>query len=725
MEMLAGLWEDVLDPDPQREPAADGALAFERSALEKSRRVGPHDDFFDLGGHSLSVMRLLSRIRQTFGVELGAQTVFAFPTLAAQARVVAAARRGAESALPPLAKVPRQGPPALSFAQQRLWFLDRLAPESPLYNVPSTYRLAGPLAPAALAAGLSEIVRRHEALRTRFVEVDGEPRQEIGAPWQVPLPQVDLRGLGRERRSGELARLRTEEAGRPFRLDRGPLLRAGLVRLDEEEHALLLTVHHIVYDGWSEGVLTAELTALYAAALAGRPSPLGELAVQYADFAAWQRAWPPEVLGRQLAWWRDELAGAPAALPLPVDRPRPAAPSFRGASAMLRLPAAAAAALRQAARREGTTLYMLLLAGFAALLARVTGEEDLLVGTPVADRPRPEVEGLIGFFVNTVVIRARAAGDPSFRGLLAAVRDTALGAFAHQDLPFEMLVEELRPERERSRNPLVQVLFAFQGAGRATAGTADDAAGLRLVRLPWGERSTAKLDLLLSAMEMPVEPPGESNEAEITLVLEYAADLFTATNAARLLGHYATLVAGAAASPTSPELPLSCLPLLSAPERHQLVEWNDTASGFPLRPVHRLFEEQARARPDAVAVSWEAGPMRSMSYGELDRRSGEIARRLRRLGVATDARVGLVVERSPEMLEAVLGILKAGGGYLPLDPTYPRERLALLLADAAPAAVVGPRRLLAALPDIPGGAPRLALEDVTLEPPRRTPNPPS
>jgi amino acid adenylation domain-containing protein len=719
MELLAGLWEEVLDPEPRRGPAADGALPFERSAFERSRRVGPHDDFFDLGGHSLSVMRLLSRIRQTFGVELGAQTVFAFPTLAAQARVVAAAWRGAESALPPLAplaKLARQGLPALSFAQQRLWFLDRLAPESPLYNVPSTYRLAGPLAPAALAAGLSEIVRRHEALRTRFVEVDGEPRQEIGAPWRVPLPLVDLRALGRERRLGELARLRTEEADRPFRLDRGPLLRAGLVRLDEEGHALLLNLHHIVYDGWSEEVLTAELTALYAAALAGSPSPLGELGVQYADFAAWQRAWPPEVLGRQLVWWRGELAGAPAALPLPVDRPRPAAPSFRGGSAMLRLPAAASAALRQAARREGTTLYMLLLAGFAALLARVTGSEDLLVGTPVADRPRPELEGLIGFFVNTVVIRARAAGDPSFRGLLAAVHDTALGAFAHQDLPFEMLVEELRPERERSRNPLVQVLFSFQGAGPATAGTADDAAGLRLVRLPWGERSAAKLDFVLSAMEMPVEPPGENNEAEINLLLEYAADLFTATAAARLLGHYATLVAGAAASP---ELPVSCLPLLSAPERHQLVaEWNDTASGFPLRPVHRLFEEQAAARPDAIALSWEGGPMgamRSMSYGELDRRSNAIARHLWRLGVATDARVGLVVERSPEMVEALLGILKAGGGYLPLDPTYPRERLALLLADAAPAAVVGPRRLLAALPDIPGGAPRLALEDATLE----------
>jgi amino acid adenylation domain-containing protein len=692
LEMLAGLWEDVLDPDPQRGPAADGALTFERS-----RRIGAHDDFFDLGGHSLSVMRLLSRIRQTFGVELGAQTVFAFPTLAAQARVVAAARRGAESALPPLAKVPRQGPPALSFAQQRLWFLDRLAPESPLYNVPTTWLVAAPLAPAALAAGLSEIVRRHETLRTRFVEVDGEPRQEIGAPWRVPLPQVDLRALGRERRLAELARLRAEEAGRPFRLARGPLLRAGLVRLDEEEHALLLTVHHIVYDGWSEEVLTAELTALYAAALAGRPSPLGELAVQYADFAAWQRSWPPEVLGRQLAYWRDELAGAPAALPLPVDRQRPAAPSFRGASAMLRLPAAA---LRQAARREGTTLYMLLLAGFAALLARVTGEEDLLVGTPVADRPRPEVEGLIGFFVNTLAIRARTAGDPSFRGLLAAVRDTALSAFAHQDLPFEMLVEELRPERERSRNPLVQVLFTFQGAGQATAG---DGTGLHLVRLPWSERSTAKLDLLLSAMEMPVE----GDEAEIALVLEYAADLFTATTAARLLGHYGALVAGAAASP---ELPLSCLPLLSAPELHQLVaEWNDTASSFPHRSVHGLFEEQASVRPDATAVVWEGG---ALTYGELDRRAGRVARRLRRLGAGLESRVAVCAERSAELIVALLGALKAGAAYLPLDPSYPRERLELLLADAAPAAVVGPRRLLAALP---ATVPHLALEDATLE----------
>ncbi len=294
------------------------------------------------------------------------------------------------------------------------------------------------------------------------------------------------------------------------------------------------------------------------------------------------------------------------------------------------------------------------------------------------------------------MIRARAAGDPAFRDLLAAVRDTALSAFAHQDLPFEMLVEELRPERDLSRNPLVQVLFAFQGAGQAAAG---DGAGLRLVRLPWGERATAKFDLLLSAMELP----GEGGEAELGLVLEYAADLFTATTAARLLAHYGALVAGAAAAP---ELPLSSLPLLSAAERHQLVaEWNDTASDFPRRPVHRLFEEQAAARPDATAVVWDGG---ALTYGELDRRAGRIARRLRRLGVGLESRVTVCAERSAELVVALLGALKAGAAYLPLDPSYPRERLALLLADAAPAALVGPRRLLAALP---GTAPRLAIED--------------
>src|SRR5215210_4108584 len=510
---------------------------------------------------------------------------------------------------------------------------------------------------------------------------------------------------GRSRRSAELASLRSAEAERPFDLAAGPLLRTALVRLGAEEHALLLDFHHAVYDGWSEGVLLRELAALYEAARAGTPSPLAEPVLQYADFAVWQRAWPPEVLGRQLAYWRGQLAGAPTALELPTDRPRPAVASLRGASRRRLLGAPEVARLHQVARREGATLYMLLLAAFAATLARHGGQEDVLVATPVANRTRPEVEGLIGFFVNTLAIRVRLGGDPEFRRVLASARQTMLAAFAHLDLPFEALVEELRPERDLSRAPLVQAMLSLGGAApeRSLGG------GLHLARLPSPEKTTAKLDLSLGATELEGEDGGQS----LLLDLEYAADLFTATAAERLLAHFATLLCGAA---EAPELPLSPLPLLAPAERHQLVaEWNDTASGFPERTIHGLFAEQAAARPDAVAVSWEAG---EMSYGELDRRSGEIARHLRRLGVAPDARVALVTQRSPKMVAALLGILKAGGGYLPLDPSYPRERLALLLADAAPAAVVGPRHLLAALPGIsngPDGAPRLAFEDALSE----------
>ncbi len=700
-EVIAGIWEDLLG---------------------LGQPVGVDDDFFHLGGHSLLAIRLLARLRAVLGADLPVQQVFDAPTIAGLAAAVARALVAGDaadgSALPPL--VPRafaetgsaDAAAPLSYAQQRLWFLDRLAPGSPAYNVPSAYGLAGPLAPAALAAALAEVVRRHEILRARFVERDGEPRLEIAealAPGFLPLIDLDLSALAHPslsgRRSAELARLRSAEAERPFDLAAGPLLRTALVRLGAEEHALLLNFHHAVYDGWSEGVLLRELAALYDAARAGAPSPLAEPALQYADFAAWQRAWPAEVLGRQLAYWRGQLAGAPTALELPADRPRPAVASLRGAARQRLLGAPEMALLRQAARREGVTLYMLLLAAFAATLSRHGGQEDILVATPVANRTRPELEGLIGFFVNTLVLRARLAGDPDFHRVLASVRQTALAAFAHQDLPFEALVEELRPERDLSRAPLVQAMLSLGSAGpeRPLGG------GLHLAHLPFAEKTTAKLDLSLAATELP-GLAGEDGGQSLLLGLEYATDLFTATAAERFLAHFATLLRGAA---EAPELPLSRLPLLAPAERHQLVaEWNDTASGFPEQTVHGLFAEQATARPDAVAVSWEAG---EMSYGELDRRSDEIARHLRRLGVGIDARVALVTERSPEMVAALLGILKAGGGYLPLDPSYPRERLALLLADAAPAAVVGPRHLLAALPEIPNGAPRLAFEDALSE----------
>ncbi|HZF13276.1 MAG TPA: condensation domain-containing protein, partial [Thermoanaerobaculia bacterium] len=451
-EVIAGIWEDLLGlGDP----------------------VGVDDDFFHLGGHSLLAIRMLWRLRAALGADLPVQQVFESPTIAGLAAAVARALGSGDAAagpaLPPLAPLAAAEAAAapLSYAQRRLWFLDRLAPGSPAYNVPSTYRLAGPLAPAALAAALAEVVRRHRVLSARFVERDGEPRLTI-AEAKAPgfLPLVDLSALAPARRSAELASLRSAEAERPFDLAAGPLLRTGLVRLGAFEHALLLSFHHAVYDGGSEGVLLRELAALYDAARAGAPSPFAEPALQYADFAAWQRAWPPEVLGRQLAYWRGQLAGAPTALELPTDRPRPAVASLRGAGRRRLLGAPEAARLRQAARREGATLYMLLFAAFAATLARHGSQEDLLVGTPVANRTHRELEELIGFFVNTLALRARLEGDPELRRVLASVRQTALAAYAHQDLPFEALVEELRPERDLSRAPLVQAMLSLGSAAR-------------------------------------------------------------------------------------------------------------------------------------------------------------------------------------------------------------------------------------------------------------------
>ncbi len=688
-QLIAGLWEEALGRAP----------------------VGAGDNFFALGGHSLLVTRVLARLRQTVGVDLPVRALFEFPTVRALAREVANARRErGEAVLPPLVPLLpalRGGPLPVSFAQQRLWFLDRLAPDNPAYNIPVAFVLEGPLAPAALAAALAGVVRRHEALRTRFVERDGEPWQEILAPGPLPLPVVDLGGLARQSaREDERARLAAEEAARTFDLRRGPLLRASLLRLAAERHLLLLTLHHVVYDGWSEGVLLGELSALYGAAVERRRSPLPELQIQYADYAAWQRAWPAEVLDRQLAFWRRELAGAPASLELPTDRPRPAAQSFRGGSRELRLPAEVAARLAAAARREGATVHMLHLAAFAALLFRHTGERDLLLGVPVANRTRPEVEGLIGFFVNTLALRARVDGETGFRRLLAAVRETSLAAFDHQDLPFEAVVEALKPERDLSRNPLVQAMLTSEGAGRAAAAPAVHPESGEVRFVPWrsGAGATAKLDLVLAVVD-GAAAAGEAGGPR--LELEYAADLFAASTAARLLAHYVALLLAAV---EAPEAPLSRLPLLSAAERHQAIrEWNDTASNFPRRSVHRLFAEQAAARPDSVAVVWEGG---ELSYGELARRAGRIARGLGRLGVGRESRVGLCAERSGEMVAAVLGILAAGGAYVPLDASYPRQRLELLVADAGLAALVGPRRLLELLPD---GLPRLALEELAID----------
>jgi amino acid adenylation domain-containing protein len=659
-EVLAGIWAEVLGVD----------------------RVGAHAGFFDLGGHSLLATRVTSRIREAFGVELPLRALFEAPTVAGlAARVDAAAREGGGVQAPPLVPVPRDGPLPLSYAQQRLWFIDQLEPGSAAYNVPQGMRLRGPLDVGVLRRALGEIVGRHESLRTTFHRVGGRPVQVIHPDAGARLPEVDLRALAAGSREGEARRIAAEDAALPFDLARGPLLRAAVLRLGDADFALLLDVHHVVSDGWSMEVLVRELSALYDAFLGGRPSPLAPLPVQYADYAAWQRKWlEGPVLDAQLAWWRERLAGAPPVLELPTDRPRPRVPGGAGGSRPFALPEAATAALRALSRRAGTTLFMTLLAGWQALLGRYVGRDDVVVGAPVAGRDRVEVEGLIGFFVNTLVMRTDLSGGPDARELLRRVRETALGAYAHADVPFERLVEEIVPARSLSHTPLFQATFALQNAG-----------GARL-RLGEGEldaldagTGTAKFDLVFAVAD---------DGARLGGGLAYRAELWDAATVDRMLEHFGVLLGGLAAEPGRP---VGELPLLAAAERGRVLEGlNDTRRDYPagLR-VHDLFAAQARRAPEAPAVSFRGA---TVSYAELDRRSARLANHLRRLGVGPETRVGICLERTPELLVAMLAVLRAGGAYVPLDPAYPRGRLGWMRQDAGVSLVLTSARLAGVLP---------------------------
>ncbi len=607
-------------------------------------------------------------------------------------------RGGATAGRPEAERIPRQprdagggGELPLSFAQQRLWFLDRLEPGSALYNLPSAVEAEGRLYLGALAASLREIVRRHEALRTTFAARAGEPVQVIHPRAAVELPVVDLAALPEPARMAEAQWLATEAARRPFDLARGPLLRVLLLRLAGEHHLAVLTLHHIVSDGWSMGVLVGEIAALYPACVAGAPSPLPELPVQSADFAVWQRErLQGEALERELAFWREALAGAPYVLDLPADRPRPAVQTFAGAQAAVRLEPALVASLREAGRAGGHTLFMLLLGAFEVLLARWSGQETLLVGTPVSGRARPEVQGLVGFFVNTLPLRADLAGEPSLGELLERVKAAELAAFAHQELPFGRLVEDLHPDRDLSRSPLFQVMFALQRA----AAEALSLPGLTL-RARDLDTGTAKFELTLQLAEGADSVAGW---------IEYNTDLFDAATVERMADQLATLLR---AFPGSPERPVWELPFLPEPERRQLLlDWNATRRSWPAETlVHELFEQQAARTPEAPAVGCGGA---ALTYRQLEERANRLARRLRRLGVGPEVRVGLCVERSAEMVVALLGILKAGGAYVPLDPSHPAERLALVLADSGMAALVTEERLLAVLPE--QAAPVLCLD---------------
>jgi len=573
----------------------------------------------------------------------------------------------------------------LSFAQQRLWFFHQLAPESPLYNISLALRLRGSLNCDALEKSLAAIVARHESLRTRFLCADGEPVQVISKPPPVPLRLVDLSSHPASRHEAEIQCLLKGEASRPFDLCDDLMLRPVLARLSETDHALLITLHHIASDGWSMGVLFRELTAIYEAFAAGYPPALPELPIQYADFAAWQRErMQGELLRKELAYWKRQLAGAPDFLDLPTDRPRPPVQTYRGRWHWRTFPGTLGDALKTLSQREGATLFMTLLAAFQTLLHRCTGQPDILVGSPIAGRNQIEAEGLIGFFINTLVLRGDLSGDPTFCELLQRVRETTIGAYAHQDLPFEKLVEELHPVRTSSHSPLIQVLFVLQNAPGQTLALP----GLNIMPIPVDkvDTGTAKFDLTLQVDE---------DGSELRAAVEYNTDLFDETTIARLLGHFQTLLEGIVANPGRR---LSELPLLTPAERTQLlVDWNGAQTHYPRdRTIPELFAEQVAVGADAVAISFKEW---QLTYRELDLYANQLAHFLQRHGVGQETLVGVCLERSAEMIVALLGILKAGGAYVSLDPTCPKERLALMLEDLQAPVLLTQEKLRGALPD--------------------------
>jgi amino acid adenylation domain-containing protein len=552
----------------------------------------------------------------------------------------------------------------LSFAQERLWFLEHLEPANSLYNICRASRLLGQLNLPALEASLNEIVRRHEILRSAIRVLDGRPVQVVQPPFELKVPVTDFEHVAGPEREREISRQIQKVAAMPFDFSAGRFLRAALLRLENRAHILILTTHHIVADAWSMGILTRELWLFYEMYAAGNASPLEDLQVQYADFAVWQHEWlQGDVLEAQLAYWKKQLDDLPI-LNLPTDRLRPSRQSFRGARMSLSFPESLTRSINDLSTECGVTPFMTLLAAFQVLLYRYSGQEDVVIGSPIANRARTKLEPLIGFFVNTLVLRSDLSGNPTFNELLARVREVCLGAYAHQDLPFEKLVQELQPERDQSRNQLFQVMFVLQNATRPFTGIA----GLRIEPLELATtRSPFDLSLFL-----------REREDKYIGYIEYSTDLFERDRIERMAGHYQRLLEAIVADP---DHPISTLPLLAESERHQLlIRWNDTEAEYPKEScIHEVFEAQVERTPDARAIEFEG---KQLTYRELNRRSNCLAHYLRRLGVGPEKLVGICVDRSLEMVIGLLGILKAGGAYVPLDPTYPRERLTFMLKDS-------------------------------------------
>jgi amino acid adenylation domain-containing protein len=691
-----GLEQGDLKPDfaaPRTPVEAKLAKAF--AGALGTARVGIHDNFFQLGGDSLMAAQVIARLQRELGIELPLELIFERPTVAEVAEFVGEyeeycgeANTWGKEPVQAIARRSANEPCPLSFAQQRVWFLDQIEPGNPAYNMHAAHRLQGKLNLTILEQSLGALLARHQALRTSFLIEGGQPVQVVAPERPVRMPVMDISHLPAREWENEASRLASEEAGHPFHLARGPLFRPLLLRLDSEEHVLLLTIHHIVCDGWSLGVLFRELGTLYQAFLEGRDNPLPPLPLDYTDYAIWQRHHlQGEVLQRQLAYWKEQLKDSTPLLALPTDRPRPSLQSSRGARIETAIPGAVVSALKELGKGDSATLFMTMLAAFQTLLARYCGQDDIAVGAPIASRNRAELEGLIGFFANTLVMRTDLSGNASFREVLARVRATALGAYAHQDLPFERLVEELAPDRDASLTPLFQVMFAFQNVPNEPLELGPGLAASAISR----ESGDAKFDLTLYLSE---------TRQGMALTWQYSTDLFEASTIERLAGHFGTLLESIVADP---QRRIAELPLLSdAEQQQQLTEYNQTRSnrtkksdGNSHRLFHHAFEQQAARAPDAPALVC-GGVL--LTYGELNARANQLTRYLRKNGVAQSTLVGIHLTRSAEMVVTILAVMKAGGAYVPLDPHYPAERLAFMLHDARVAVLITSAELQKSLP---------------------------
>ncbi len=652
-------------------------------------KVSLHDNFFELGGHSLLATQVMARLRKTLGIELPLHALFENPTVAKFATHIDSSAGSTTTLLPPITPVPRDRDLPLSFAQQRLWFMEQLNPGDPLYHSFHALLIDGPLDSKALEQSLNGIIRRHEILRTVFETVGGNPVQRIQPFAPLSLRSTDLSDLPPHERRARLEQLAADENHRPFDITRGPLIRALLVMLDENEHALLFTLHHIVDDGWSIDIISREMSALYDAFASGAPVSLPELPIQYADFAVWQREnLQGEVLDEQLSYWKKQLANTPPVLALPSDRPRPETASFRGARVSFEINNEVTQQIRKLNQREGVTLFMFLLAGFSAMLYRYTNQPDIVIGTAIANRSRDETEPLIGFFINMLAMRADLSGNPTFLQLLQRVKQMTLGAYQHQDVPFEQVIEMLQPQRSFNYAPLYQVQFTLQNMPLQPL----DARGLHFTELEvQAVSSDTDLDLMMT-----------ENENSLYGEVLYATDLFDRTTVERMMDHFANLLEEIV---KAPEQRLLELPLTSGSETRSLLgRWGDTDMNAN-KLVHQLFEEQAARTPQAPAVAVDD---RTYTYAELNQRANQLARYLKRHEARPEMLIGVHLEPSFDLVVAFLAILKAGAAFLPLDPSYPAETLASTLADAK-------AEILLTKDPIPADLPTLGAKVISLE----------